>query len=336
MDAEFWTLPSGQRVYRAPGLSRDDLSRVPTEALRPSHFAASPLDVPDMLSLSKSAVQRAMTERQWVLLLAERAARKGPPNAAPVLAPLAAPTPPAPAPSSSRKRVRATAAGDAPLIVIDAAFEGAMTPTECCSLGTQLVHAYAAVRRAATVARFAVVGCTDARAEQLRRISGAAAWRAHISRAPLERALAAWTSSADDTSADAHADLGCEPSPFRGPPPPAVVYLTADATDILWRTEAGAVYVVGGFVDRNRAKGLTAEKAARLGIRTARFPLQECDTGRDPGKARRRVLTTNRSVELLVAVRRAQLDADAAADGGAAGACASAWEQAIRAVLGQS
>lgn len=329
-------------MYRAPGLSRDDLSRVPTEALRPSHFAASPLDVPDMLSLSKSAVQRAMTERQWVLLLAERAARKVVPRvaAAPVLAPLAAPTPPAPAPPSSRKRVRATAAGDAPLILIDAAFEGAMTPTECCSLGTQIVHAYAAVRRAATVARFAVVGCTDARAEQLRRISGAAAWRAHISRAPLERALAAWTTSADDTSADAHADLGCEPSPFCGPPPPTVVYLTADATDILWRTEAGAVYVVGGFVDRNRAKGLTAEKAACLGIRTARFPLQECDTGRDPGKARRRVLTTNRSVELLVAVRRAQLDAEAAADGGAASACtsacASAWEQAIALVLGQS
>lgn len=325
-NVEYWTLPSGQRVYKTLGLPLDELSRIPTAALRPSFFPASPLDVPDFLSLSKSAIQRAMTEMQWTLLLAERAARKVPVLAAPSPAPIAAP---ALAPAPSRKRVRATAAADAPLIVIDAAFEGAMTPTECCSLGTQIVHAYAAVRRAATVARFAVTGCTDDRATQLKRIAGAAAWRAHISRLPLERALAAWASSAD-TNVDAHADLGCEPSPFSGPPPPAVVYLTADSTDILWRTEPGAVYVIGGFVDRNRSKGLTAEKAARLGIRTARFPLQECDTGADAGRTRRRVLTTNRSVELLVAVRRAQTAAGEQCDD------AITWQQAIALVLGKS
>jgi tRNA (guanine9-N1)-methyltransferase len=34
-------------------------------------------------------------------------------------------------------------------------------------------------------------------------------------------------------------------------------------------------YVIGAFVDKNRHKGLTARKAAELGIPTARLPINE-------------------------------------------------------------
>lgn len=73
-----------------------------------------------------------------------------------------------------------------------------------------------------------------------------------------------------------------------------LVYLTADTHTTLTTLDPEAVYIVGGIVDRNRNKGLTAKIAAQYGIKTARLPLDDyVDTKSS------KVLTTNHVVEIL-------------------------------------
>lgn len=62
----------------------------------------------------------------------------------------------------------------------------------------------------------------------------------------------------------------------RLPPPHRVIYLSADSDTVLTGPlDPSAVYVVGGIVDKNRHKGLSARVAAELGIETGRFPIEE-------------------------------------------------------------
>lgn len=62
----------------------------------------------------------------------------------------------------------------------------------------------------------------------------------------------------------------------RLPPPQRVVYLSADSDTVLTGAlDPATVYVVGGIVDRNRHKGLSARVAGELGLATARFPIEE-------------------------------------------------------------
>ena len=66
------------------------------------------------------------------------------------------------------------------------------------------------------------------------------------------------------------------------------------------RLDMSPIYVVGGFVDRNRHKGATLSKARALGIRHARLPLQE---NLPPGGSNMcRVLTINHIVDTLARV----------------------------------
>merc|ERR1719188_777413 len=54
-----------------------------------------------------------------------------------------------------------------------------------------------------------------------------------------------------------------------------LVYLTADADEVLHNFESDKVYVIGGIVDRNRLKGATLNKAKSQGIASAQLPLGE-------------------------------------------------------------
>jgi len=132
-----------------------------------------------------------------------------------------------------------------------------------------------------------------------------------------------------------------------------VVYLTHDAEEVVWEFKAGVVYIVGGLVDRNRHKGVTASKAAKLGLAVARLPLEETFEGDAQGdikqgvgmKRKARVLTTNKCVDLLA--RMCGEGVGSASAGGAAGGAAgeeaggakgesalkARWAQEIKACL---
>ena len=54
-----------------------------------------------------------------------------------------------------------------------------------------------------------------------------------------------------------------------------IIYLTADSDVLLETLDPKAAYVIGGIVDRNSLKGITQQKAEKLGIKTARLPIIE-------------------------------------------------------------
>ena len=396
--AEPLLLASGVRSFPRAGLPAAQLSALPSCKLQPSHFPACPTEVPGWRELSKSALKKAMLEVQWVKLRAERERRRAaalasPPAAAGSCSGAAADADAgagagaalrraAAAGTGARKRSRPLEAMDAPdgpshhpLLVVDCSFDALMTPSESCSLTKQLVHAYAAVKRtdrSPACARLLLADLSAARVEALCRIVGASAWRLHSTPGSLQALFpAAVAAAAAAAAAPLPPPAACavgSPPPLAfcaALPPARLVYLTSEAADVLWDPQPGTAYVIGGIVDRNRHKGLTLDKAAALGLPTARLPLTEVfeelfpaaagagssGGGGGSGSAARknRVLTVNKVVELLSRVcsagaRRAGEGALHGGPGGAestgAGAarpaarpCAQHWVQAVRAVL---
>ena len=144
------------------------------------------------------------------------------------------------------------------------------------------------VSRCGEGCRVLLSGLTGNMAAQMRNINGFESWLAtDVEERPLEELFA--------TAAD-RAQL---------------VYLTAEAEAVLDRPDPAKTYVIGGFVDRNRHKGLTRDKAARLGLATARLPIG-ADMPIVLGDASK-VLTINHVFELLVRVQASGDWADAAA-----------------------
>eukprot|EP00929_Paragymnodinium_shiwhaense_P124133 TRINITY_DN9908_c0_g1_i2.p1 TRINITY_DN9908_c0_g1~~TRINITY_DN9908_c0_g1_i2.p1 ORF type:complete len:461 (+),score=135.48 TRINITY_DN9908_c0_g1_i2:70-1383(+) len=81
-----------------------------------------------------------------------------------------------------------------------------------------------------------------------------------------------------------------------------LVYLTADSEQVLDRFDPEKIYIIGGIVDRNRLKGVTASKAAEQGIATAKLPLEDViDMG-----VYSRVLTCNHCVDIILEHQRCE------------------------------
>lgn len=79
-------------------------------------------------------------------------------------------------------------------------------------------------------------------------------------------------------------------------PKEKIVFLTADAEDVLEDLEREHIYIIGAFVDHNQHKLLSLHTAQRYGVRTARLPIKESMDVRN----RCQVLTVNHVTDLLV------------------------------------
>jgi tRNA (guanine9-N1)-methyltransferase len=78
-----------------------------------------------------------------------------------------------------------------------------------------------------------------------------------------------------------------------------VVYLTSDSTTTLQGLQDDKVYVIGGIVDRNRLKRTAIERAEKLGVATAKLPLDEYISNISSTK----VLTCNHVFDILLQYR---------------------------------
>ena len=54
-----------------------------------------------------------------------------------------------------------------------------------------------------------------------------------------------------------------------------IVYLSADAEEVLEEIDPNCAYVIGGLIDRNHHKNAASDRAKALGLKTARLPLSE-------------------------------------------------------------
>lgn len=134
-------------------------------------------------------------------------------------------------------------------VVIDLEWGDFMSPKELKSLMKQIQFCYAANSRAEKPVRLHLSGCDGPVLEQLQHISGYHKWLLHKHAGSYMDAFAA-----------RRQDL---------------VYLTADAAEVVESFGAGKVYIIGGLVDRNRHKNCTLAKAREQGIATARLPIGE-------------------------------------------------------------
>ena len=148
----------------------------------------------------------------------------------------------------------------APRVAIDLSFASMLSEVEQRSLWRQLQVCYGANRRAAAPLSLhltSLAGCPPEGIEL-----GWPPDRPPPSSA-VERVRAlGWTVGVHEGAVTEHFD------------PSSVVYLSPDADTVLDKLQTDTVYVLGGLVDRSVRRGASLSRAAQLGVRTARLPLQ--------------------------------------------------------------
>ncbi|KAF4739726.1 tRNA methyltransferase 10 [Perkinsus olseni] len=159
-----------------------------------------------------------------------------------------------------------------PLVLFDCEFRAQMHTRENISLAQQLMFCYGANKKCEWPLRLVTACPLDGDMHQhLKKNSGLANWTCFtMDHRPLS------TICAEERQQQ-------------------FVYLTADSEDTMWSFEPNVVYIIGGLVDKNRHKNITKDKAAELGLRTARLPLGEVvDMGEHS-----KVLTVNHVLEIM-------------------------------------
>ncbi|GAB5030465.1 rna (guanine-9-)-methyltransferase domain-containing [Nannochloropsis oceanica] len=155
-------------------------------------------------------------------------------------------------------------------VVVDCGFDDQMTEKELKSLGQQVMYVYASNKRAPSPCTIYLTELGPSMEKRLSGLAGTQNWHGFVREPrPYVEAFAGEREK--------------------------LVYLTSDSPNSLTKWDRGAVYIIGGIVDRNRLKRVTYEKALVQGIVTARFPLQEYVTlGSTP------VLTVNHVFDILL------------------------------------
>jgi len=163
-------------------------------------------------------------------------------------------------------------------LIIDLDFEGLMTEQERKSMSQQLSYCYSANRHAPRPFNLELRGLRrpSAMADALAKLH-VDDWRANFTQGFF-----------DGQVLGAHAKE-------------RVVYLSPEASDVLDVIDDDAVYVVGGFVDRNRHKGASLQRAGDLGVRAARLPLDGLASLSKAGFSK--VLTTKHVVDVMLEVK---------------------------------
>ncbi|KAM9833300.1 tRNA methyltransferase 10 homolog B [Syngnathus typhle] len=86
-------------------------------------------------------------------------------------------------------------------------------------------------------------------------------------------------------------------------PPGRVVYLSPDAQEALERVDHNTVYVLGGLVDESIQKTLSLSRAAELGVRVARLPIDEhMEKIANRKNFHSKILAINQVFDILLAV----------------------------------
>jgi tRNA (guanine9-N1)-methyltransferase len=148
-------------------------------------------------------------------------------------------------------------------LVIDLQWYGLMKSTEAKSAVQQIVHSYSVNAHCAAPFQ---LWLSSYREEYFAHLSGRNGWKLHRTEASV---LDHFLSEKD-----------------------RLVYLSADAEEDLTNIDKDAIYIIGGFVDRNRHKGITDTWAKEHGIRTVRFPISNLSV----------VLTINQVVAIMCEV----------------------------------
>ncbi|KAJ5071143.1 tRNA (guanine-9-) methyltransferase [Anaeramoeba ignava] len=74
-----------------------------------------------------------------------------------------------------------------------------------------------------------------------------------------------------------------------------IIYLTSESEEVLDEIYEDKVYIIGGLVDHNRLKGLTYEEAKKIGIKTAKLPIDQYLSMRS-----RKVLTVDQVFSIIL------------------------------------
>ena len=161
-------------------------------------------------------------------------------------------------------------------VCVDCGFEDLMTSKEINSLASQVRYCYAINKRSDNPVYLSAssLGESSATFEHLAKVCGF----------PDQ-----WISRAFSCSAEPLDMMHDKDN---------LVYLTSDATTTLEHLDDSKTYVIGGIVDRNRLKRSTIEKAEKLGIETARLPIDD-----HLKLVATKVLTVNHVFEILLKYR---------------------------------
>lgn len=170
-----------------------------------------------------------------------------------------------------------------PILVMDLSFSWCMTVPDTKSTISQLKFSYSVLRKAAFPFRLVITSLIGREASDL--VHSAAAQAEVLSSLPQFEGFSHFPPK---ITHDQHWSELYDAS--------KVVFLTADAPDVLDTIQPDTVYVIGAFVDHNQQKGLSYAAAERHCVRSARLPIKESiDLGN-----RCKVLTINHVVDVLV------------------------------------